>query len=46
MADKIKKLKFKRNAYLQLEVLPLYTLTALNKGHLVTPHRTSFYHIF
>ncbi|HMQ85391.1 MAG TPA: hypothetical protein PKA00_20945 [Saprospiraceae bacterium] len=46
MADEIKKLKFKRNADLQIEVVPLQTLTTVNKHHLVTPHRTNFYHIF
>ncbi|MEI8047047.1 MAG: helix-turn-helix domain-containing protein [Bacteroidota bacterium] len=46
MADEIKKLKFKRNADLQIEVVPLHTLTRVSKDHLVTPHRTNFYHIF
>jgi AraC family transcriptional regulator, transcriptional activator of pobA len=46
MADEIKKLKFKRNADLQIEVVPLYTLTTVNRNHLITPHRTNFYHIF
>jgi AraC-like DNA-binding protein len=46
MADEIKKLKFKRNADFQIEVVPLQTLTAVSKNHLVTPHRTNFYHIF
>lgn len=46
MADEIKKLKFKRNADLQIEVVPLQTLTTVSKDHLVTPHRTNFYHIF
>ncbi|MEI6060851.1 MAG: helix-turn-helix domain-containing protein [Bacteroidota bacterium] len=46
MADEIKKLKFKRNADLQIEVVPLQTLTTVGKDHLVTPHRTNFYHIF
>ncbi len=46
MADQIKKLKFKQNASLQIEVVPLNTLTTVNKEHLVTPHRTNFYHIF
>jgi AraC-like DNA-binding protein len=46
MADEIKKLKFKRKADLQIEVVPLHTLTTVSKDHLVTPHRTNFYHIF
>jgi len=46
MADEIKKLKFKRNADLQVEVVPLQTLTTVSKDHLVKPHRTNFYHIF
>lgn len=46
MADEIKKLKFKRNAALQIEVVPLQTLTTVSKDNLVTPHRTNFYHIF
>lgn len=46
MADEIKKLKFKRNTDLQIEVVPLQTLTTVSKDHLITPHRTNFYHIF
>jgi len=46
MADGIKKLKFKRNADLQIEVIPLNKLTTVNRNHLITPHRTNFYHIF
>ena len=46
MADEIKRLKFKRNADLQIEVIPLNTLTTVNRNHLITPHRTNFYHIF
>ncbi len=46
MADEIKKLKFKQNADLQIEVVPLQTLTTVSKDHLVTPHWTNFYHIF
>lgn len=46
MADEIKKFKFKQNTDLQIEVVPLYTLTTVNKDHLVKPHRTNFYHIF
>ncbi|MEI6142194.1 MAG: helix-turn-helix transcriptional regulator [Mariniphaga sp.] len=46
MGDEIKKVKFKRNATLQVEVVPLQTLTTLNKDVLIIPHRTNFYHIF
>ena len=46
MADEIKKLKFKRNTDLQIEVVPLQTLTTVSKDQLITPHRTNFYHIF
>ncbi|MCX6265982.1 MAG: helix-turn-helix domain-containing protein [Bacteroidetes bacterium] len=46
MTDKIKKLNFKRNADLQIEVVPLQTLTTVSKDHLIVPHRTNFYHIF
>lgn len=46
MADEIKKLQFKRNADLQIEVVSLHTLTTVSKDQLVTPHRTNFYHIF
>ncbi len=46
MADAIKKLKFKQNAALQIEVVPLDSLTKVNKAHLITPHRTNFYHVF
>ncbi|PQJ08970.1 AraC family transcriptional regulator [Flavipsychrobacter stenotrophus] len=46
MAKQIKKLKFKQNASLQIEVVPLHTLITVNKEHLLTPHRTNFYHIF
>ncbi len=46
MADEIKKLKFKLNVDLQVEVVSLQTLTAVSKEHLVTPHRTNFYHVF
>lgn len=45
MAD-IKKYKFKQNARLKIEVVPLKTLTTVNRPHLVTPHRTDFYHVF
>lgn len=46
MADQIKKFKFKQNADLQIEVIPLPTLTRMSKDHLIIPHRTNFYHIF
>ncbi len=46
MADGIKKLKFKQNAPIQIEVVPLDSLTKVNKPHLITPHRTNFYHVF
>lgn len=46
MSDEIKKLKFKQNASLQIEVVPLDSLTKVNKAHLITPHRTNFYHVF
>ncbi len=46
MADEIKKHKFRQNTKLQIEVVPLESLTKVNKDHLITPHRTNFYHIF
>ena len=46
MAHEIKKLKFKNNAGLQVEVVPLQSLVATSKDHLTIPHRTNFYHIF
>ena len=46
MADQIKKLKFKQNAPLQIEVVPLDILIYSKKDHLIAPHRTNFYHIF
>lgn len=46
MADEIKKLKFKPNNDLQIEVVSLQTLTNTKKELLVNPHRTNFYHIF
>jgi AraC family transcriptional activator of pobA len=46
MSDEIKKLKFKPNTELQIEVVPLHILTTVSKDHLITPHRTNFYHIF
>ena len=46
MTNQIKKLKFKQNTPLQIEVVSLHALTTINKDHLVAPHRTNFYHIF
>jgi AraC-like DNA-binding protein len=46
MSGKIKKLQFKKDAALQIEVVPLQVLTNKNKRHLIKPHRTDFYHIF
>lgn len=43
MSEEIKKHKYED---LQIEVVPLETLTKANKDFLVTPHRTNFYHIF
>ena len=46
MADEIKKLKFKNNTDLQIEVVSLQNLTNAKKELLVNPHRTNFYQIF
>ncbi|MFZ4058091.1 MAG: helix-turn-helix domain-containing protein [Ferruginibacter sp.] len=46
MGTEIKKLKFKQDVELQIEVVPLHTLTVVSKEHLIKPHRTNFYHIF
>ena len=46
MNEKIKIYNFKSMASVQIEVVPLRTLTTNNRPHLVTPHRTNFYHIF
>jgi len=48
MADEIKKLKFRQNTDVQIEVVSLQALTNTNtnKNHLITAHRTDFYHIF
>ena len=46
MINVIKKLKFKQNADLQIEVVPLHSLSNVSIEHLATPHRTNFYHIF
>jgi AraC family transcriptional activator of pobA len=42
----IKNYKFKADSILKVEVVNLKTLLSSNKGHLVTPHRTNFYHVF
>lgn len=46
MINVIKRLKFKPNADLQIEVVPLQSLSNVSIEHLATPHRTNFYHIF
>lgn len=46
MSNSIKQFKFKSGAKLQVEVVPLKTLMDVNKAHLISPHRTDFYHIF
>jgi AraC family transcriptional activator of pobA len=46
MKNNIKKIKFKQNAELQIEVVSLQRLTAANQSDLELPHRTDFYHIF
>lgn len=46
MMNVIKRLKFKPNADLQIEVVPLQSLSNVSIEHLATPHRTNFYHIF
>ncbi len=46
MADEIRKVKFKQNADLQVEVVPLEKLTKVNRTLITTPHRTNFYHVF
>jgi AraC family transcriptional activator of pobA len=46
MAEKIKKIKFKENAGLQIEIVPLNALTIGKHKEIKTPHRTNFYHIF
>lgn len=46
MNDQIKKYNFKQNTDLQIEVISLETFILVNKDHLITPHRTNFYHIF
>ena len=45
-SKEIKNYTFKSGATLQVEIIPLKTLTALNKEHLIIPHRTDFYHVF
>ena len=39
MADEIKKLKFKQNAQLQIEVVQLDSLTKVTRAHLTTPNQ-------
>ncbi len=46
MGSTIKGFKFKQSAKLKIEVVPLRTLTETSRPHLVTPHRTDFYHVF
>lgn len=46
MSKEIQKHTFKQNAKLQIEVVPLQSLTKANKAHLIKPHRTNFYHVF
>ena len=45
-SKEIKNYIFKSGTTLQLEIVSLKTLTALNKEHLIIPHRTNFYHVF
>lgn len=44
--NSIKQFKFKSGTKLQVEVVPLETLTVVSKNHLITPHRTNFHHVF
>ncbi len=46
MTAVIKKYTFNKITITQIEVVPLVTLTTEHRPQLVTPHRTSFYHIF
>lgn len=46
MASDIPKYHFNKKHDFQIEVVPLPSLIKLNKIHLITPHRTDFYHIF
>lgn len=46
MRDVIKKYRFKADAPLQIEVVPLAGLTIKSSQYLLVPHRTDFYHIF
>ena len=46
MTSVIKKYTFNKITPTQIEVVPLITLTTNNRPHLITPHRTNFYHIF
>ena len=46
MTDNIKKVKFKENSGLEIEVVPLKDLTQFKRNSIILPHRTNFYHIF
>lgn len=46
MSKEIKKYTFSKPSTVQIEVVPLSTLTTESRPHLVNPHRTTFYHIF
>lgn len=46
MSKEIKKYTFSKKTDVQIEVVPLTTLTTVNRPHLVNAHRTTFYHIF
>lgn len=44
--SEIKKLSFKQNSNLQIEVLLLHNLRKINQNVFSIPHRTNFYHVF
>ena len=46
MTAPIKKYTFSKITITQIEVVPLITLTTEHRPHLVSPHRTNFYHVF
>ncbi len=46
MSKEIKKYTFSKKTEVQIEVVPLSTLTTDKRLHLINPHRTTFYHIF
>ncbi len=46
MNEEIRKYRFRQSAKFKIEVVPLKTLTTNNRPHLITPHRTDFYHVF